>query len=85
MEISTRPGAVLATRPVTGRPGIIERAYQLAESGQCANLGEIKKHLRAGGFADIDRQLFGRVMGADLRRRCDESRAARLATAGIRR
>ena len=61
---------------MTFRLTTIERAYQLADSGLCANVGEIKKRLNAEGFLDINGQLFGQVILAALRRRCIAGRAA---------
>jgi hypothetical protein len=53
----------------------IERAYQLARSGEFANVGKIKIRLRAEGYAGINGQLFGAVITTALRRLCTESRA----------
>lgn len=57
------------------RQTTLERAYELARSGECAGVGEIKARLKAEHFSDIDGQLFGRVIGAALRRLCEEARA----------
>lgn len=56
------------------RPTTIERAYQLAESGECATVDAIKIRLRSEGFAE--KQLIGPVLLADLRRRCREAAKA---------
>jgi len=53
------------------RPTTIERAYQLAESGECPTVDAIKIRLRSEGFAE--KQLIGPVLLADLRRRCREA------------
>ena len=35
----------------------VERAYQLAESGEFANVGEIKRQLSTEGYSDVQGQL----------------------------
>ena len=60
---------------MTDRFSTIERAYQLARSGEFANVGKIKIRLRAEGYAGINGQLFGTVFTTALRRLCTESRA----------
>jgi len=54
------------------RPTTIERAYQLAKSGECPTVDAIKLRLRAEGFAE--KQLIGPVLLADLRRLCVAAR-----------
>ena len=46
----------------------VERAYELARSGQCAGVSDIKKKLQAEGFSDIAGQLFGPAINGDLRK-----------------
>ena len=53
----------------------VERAYQLANSGECAGVGEIKDRLRAEGFSDVQGQLYGPTITSALRRLCESSRA----------
>lgn len=48
----------------------VERAYQLAGSGECANVGEVKDRLRQEGFTDIAGQLYGPTITAALRKLC---------------
>lgn len=55
------------------RPTTIERAYQLAESGTCESLGQIKLQLQAEGFSNIQDQLFGLSTTRALRARCKSS------------
>ncbi len=66
---------------MTQRLTTIERAYELANSGECATVGEIKARLKAERFADVDGQLYGRTMMTALRKLCTEARAAATATA----
>jgi hypothetical protein len=63
----------------------VERAYQLAGSGECAGVGEVKDRLRAEGFTDVQGQLYGPTITSALRKLCESSRAeaaAAEATAG---
>lgn len=59
---------------MTHRRTTLERAYELAKSGECAGVSEIKARLKAEHFVDIDGQLYGRSVGTDLRRLCDAAR-----------
>ena len=52
----------------------IERAYALAKSGECGNLGEIKGRLKSEGFHDVNGQLYGKTIADDLRRLCAAAR-----------
>jgi hypothetical protein len=45
----------------------IERAYQIARSGQCQSVMEIKKRLRDEGFVDTTEQLTSRTLVIALR------------------
>jgi hypothetical protein len=57
-----------------GRRDIIERAYELADSGKFTNNSQIYIALKNEGFTDVFRALTGRLLNAELRRR---SRLAR--------
>jgi hypothetical protein len=50
----------------------LERAFELAKSGQCATVEEIKKKLKAEGFQD--NQLVGRTLAKQLRDLIDAAR-----------
>ena len=52
----------------------VERAYQLAKSGECANVTQIKERLKSEGYSDIAGQLYGSAINGDLRRFCVEAR-----------
>lgn len=52
------------------RPTTIERAYQLAASGECAGVGEVRSRLQAEGFSNIAGHLYGSTITAALRTRC---------------
>jgi hypothetical protein len=53
---------------------IIERAYQLARSGQCATVGEVKAALRSERYDHVEQQLSGAALYAALREICAASR-----------
>jgi hypothetical protein len=57
-----------------GRQDIIQRAYELADSGKFINNSQIYLALKNEGFTDVFRALTGRLLNAELRRR---SRLAR--------
>ncbi len=54
----------------------IERAFDLARSGECQTLTQIRRRLRAEGRSDVDGQLFGRTIAAQLQQLCRASRDA---------
>ena len=56
------------------RPTALERAYELARSGTCATVADIKARLRAEGLPED--QVFGPRLLADLRALCAASREA---------
>ena len=45
-------------------PGIIERAFQLAQDA--ANVEEIRTRLRKEGYSNVDAHLMGRKIRSDL-------------------
>jgi len=47
------------------RPSAIERAFQLAKSGRCRSMRDIRMALRAEGYPDY--QLEGKVLIEQLR------------------
>ena len=46
--------------PGPSRPSVLERAFQLAKSGRCLSMADIRRVLRAEGYADY--QLEGRAI-----------------------
>ena len=52
------------------RPPTVERAYQLAESGECANIDEIETRLQAEGYVSVWQHLSAPSLSRDLRRLC---------------
>lgn len=49
------------------KPTLVERAYQLAETGDLPTIGAIKRKLQSEGYAEIDAHLDGPQMRAALR------------------
>jgi hypothetical protein len=47
------------------RPTTLERAFELAKSGQCATVEEIRKRLNAEGF--VASQVEGKMLFKQLR------------------
>lgn len=58
---------------MTFRPTTIERAYQLAESGACRTVGDVKSALKTEGYDRIQDALYGGAVTAALRKRCQEN------------
>ena len=59
-------------RPIPPPP-IIERAYQLARSGEFANLPEICQQLKSEGYSEISLHFDGAAIRADLAKICGET------------
>lgn len=53
---------------MASKPSIIERAYQLARSGEVIDILHIKMKLNAEGYLQIDSHLDGSKIRGDLRR-----------------
>tara|TARA_R110002051_G_scaffold288550_1_gene351351 strand:+ start:891 stop:1139 length:249 start_codon:yes stop_codon:yes gene_type:complete len=54
------------------RPTTIERAYQLAESGDCRTVGDIKQKLQAEGHERVQENLYGASLTGALRKLCQQ-------------
>jgi hypothetical protein len=52
-------------------PTALERAFELARSGGCAGLADIRRSLRAEGFSD--KQVYGRSLQKQLMDLCKKS------------
>lgn len=63
-------------RAVTYRPGTVERAYQLAKSGEFETARQIKVQLDREGYIDGYSQISGVAMARELGRICRARRAA---------
>lgn len=58
------------------RPTTLERAYELARSGRCRTVSDIKQALASEGYERIQDALYGPTLGAALRKLCLEHYAA---------
>jgi hypothetical protein len=56
----------------THRPTTLERAYELAQSGTCRTVGEIKLALSNEGYDRIQDSLYGPTLTSALRKLCQE-------------
>lgn len=54
----------------------IERAYELARSGACRTVGDIKARLQAEGYEGVKDRLYGASMTGALRKLCLENYVA---------
>ena len=57
------------------RATIAERAFQLARSGACANVRDIKKRLKAEGYERVEAHIAGSTIVAPLVRLCIEAQS----------
>ena len=55
-------------------PGIIERAFQIAKSGNVADLGELRAQLAGEGYVNAATTLAGRSLSQQLVRMVGEAR-----------
>jgi hypothetical protein len=58
---------------MTFRATTLERAYQLAESGSCRTVGDVKQALKNEGYDRIQDSLYGSTITSALRKRCQEA------------
>jgi hypothetical protein len=54
-------------------PHILERAFELARSGRCADTSEISRKLKKEGFAQVDEHLSAPSVRRQLRDLCKEA------------
>jgi hypothetical protein len=55
---------------MTFRPTTLERAYELASSGTCRTVGDIKKQLQQEGHERVQDRLYGGSVTSALRKLC---------------
>ena len=55
---------------MTFRPTTLERAYELARSGGCRTVGDIKAKLQAEGHERVQDRLYGGSVTSALRKLC---------------
>lgn len=57
----------------TYRVPTVERAYQLARTGEHTNVAELKAKLKSEGYGDADAQLAGPFIRRQLTKLCTEA------------
>ena len=62
---------------MTYPPSTLERAFELARSGECASPAEIRLRLKRERFDSVEAHLQGPSITRQLRRLCDEARRPR--------
>lgn len=55
---------------MTFRPTTLERAYELARSGACRTVGDIKTKLQQEGHERVQDRLYGGSLTSALRKLC---------------
>lgn len=60
---------------MTQRSGTVERAYQLAKSGQCLTVRQIRGQLEREGYIDAFSQITGSILVRELGRHCRAAQA----------
>jgi hypothetical protein len=56
------------------RPTIIERAFELAQSGTCQSLDELRSQLKRERYESVDSHMAGPTLGRQLRKLFQERR-----------
>ena len=61
---------------VNDRPGIIERAFQVAKSGKVSNIKDLRTQLAEEGYSNVTGVLTGRSLRQQISRMIVEAKAA---------
>lgn len=61
--------------PMTYPLSTLERAFELARSGECASTTEIRARLKRERFESVDAHLQGPSISRQLRQLCEQARA----------
>ena len=62
---------------MTFPPSTLERAFELARTGECLNLSEIRQRLKRERHDQVDAHLQGHAISRQLRALCEEARKTR--------
>jgi hypothetical protein len=60
---------------VNDRPGVIERAFQIAKSGKVGNIKELRLQLAGEGYSNVMSALTGRSLVQQISRMIVEAKA----------
>ncbi len=55
-------------------PSIIERAFELARTGECGSIDDIRRRLKAEQYSQVDAHLAGTSVRRQLLDLCREAR-----------
>ena len=66
-------------RGIMTTPTTLERAFDLARSGECASVNDIRMRLKAERFDQVDAHLAGPAIARQLRLLCETARDTRAA------
>ena len=60
-------------------PSLVERAYDIASSGQCGNLVEVVRQLKRDGYRamEIEGNLAGKALRKNLKSLCGTAKSKR--------
>ncbi len=61
---------------LSGRRSLVERAFELANSGDCPSLTAVKRRLSKEGYSDVHASLDGRLLRTQITEACRKSRAS---------
>jgi hypothetical protein len=61
---------------VNDRPGVIERAFQVAKSGKVGNIKDVRTQLAGEGYSNVNMALTGRSLAQQISRMIIEAKAA---------
>jgi hypothetical protein len=65
-----RPAPLPNGSKMNTRRTVLERAYDLAKTGDCTGVTDIKARLEAEGYGAVEAELYGPTVSAALRRLC---------------
>lgn len=71
-----KPLAVLYDSGMNDRPTTLERAFQLAKSGECANVDQVRMRLKSEGYSDGQAHTKGPSIRGQLSKLCQAATAA---------
>jgi hypothetical protein len=60
--------------PMTNQLSTLERAFELARSGECATTTDIRQRLKQERFDSVEAHLQGPSITRQLRKLCEEAR-----------
>ena len=61
---------------VNDRPGVIERAFQIAKSGKVGNIKDVRTQLAGEGYSNVNMALTSRSLAQQISRMIIEAKAA---------